>query len=82
MSGSDDDCYRDPTGPPGLGDTVHDITFEDVTILNARAYAIRDEYGSAIRFNRSPRPAPASSGFYSSKGSSPAGVTITNSSLN
>ena len=62
--------------------TAHDITFEDVTITNAKAYAIRYEYGSAIRFNRVTSTGSGVSGFYSSKGTSPAGVTITNSSLN
>ena len=61
--------------------TAHDITFEDVTISNARAHAVRYEYGSAIKFNRVTSTGSGSSGFYSSKGNSPAGVTITNSSL-
>ena len=61
--------------------TAHDITFEDVTISNARAHAVRYEYGSAIKFNRVTSTGSGSSGFYSSKGTSPAGVTITNSSL-
>ena len=39
------------------------------------------EYGNAIKLNRVTSTGSGTSGFYSSQGSSPAGVTITNSSL-
>jgi hypothetical protein len=69
-------------------DTLHDVSFQDVTVSNAKAYAIRYETitGSPmpynIKFDRVTSTGSGYRGFYSaSQGSTPPGVTITNSSL-
>ena len=63
--------------------TVHDITFDDVTISRASRYAIRYETRGAtgIVMSNITSTGTGSQGFYSSEGSDPAGLTLEDDDL-
>ena len=63
--------------------TAHDILFEDVTISNARAHAVRYEYGSAYPVQPGHLDRLRLQGFFSSKGTTrPASRSSTRFSTN
>ena len=63
--------------------TVHNITFDDVTISGASRFAVRYESVGAtgIVMSNITSTGTGSQGFYSSMGSTPPGLTMTNDSL-
>jgi hypothetical protein len=64
--------------------TVHNVTFDTVTISNALGYAVRYESigATGIVFKNITSTGSGLKGYYSSQGASPSGVTFSNNSLN
>ena len=57
--------------------TLHNVTFDTVTVTNALNWAVRYEFGTGVTLaNITSTGSGAGHGFYSSLGSSPAGVTF------
>ena len=61
--------------------TIRNLTIEGARITNARDHAVRYELGSAITLKDNVSSGSGGSGFYSSKGSTPSGVTFINNSF-
>ncbi len=61
--------------------TLHDITIDTADISGALRFAIRYEQGAAITLANITSTGSGSAGFYSSLGSTPAGVTFVNVDL-
>jgi hypothetical protein len=56
--------------------SINDLLFEDVTISGAGDYAVRYEYGDGVILRRVTSTGSGISGFYSSSGANPPGVTF------
>ena len=56
--------------------TIHDIVIEDSTISGAKQFAVRYELGHSITLRRVSSTGSGRSGFYSSLGANPPGVTL------
>ena len=61
--------------------TLQDIVIEDSTITGAESYAVRYEMGDTVMLRRVTSTGSGESGFYSSRGPRPPGVTFDNVSL-